>query len=77
MTGTDGQPYWLIREPGKHHGFSTVEFTDAPDRETALAVFRNNWDKQWKPIVGEAPPHEAILVTLTYVDGQPVVQDVC
>jgi hypothetical protein len=77
-TTTPGEPYWLIREPGKTVGFGTVEFDGDTDPEAAIARF---WQKmeQDDPKMREylfAVQAEAELVTLTYINGDPVVSPV-
>lgn len=74
-TTTPGEPYWLIREPGKTVGFGTVEFDGDTDPEAALARY---W-ATLEPVMREflfGLEAEAELVTLTYINGDPVVSPV-
>jgi hypothetical protein len=40
MTGTEFVPYWLLHEPGKNHGFATVDLDSAITSERAIEVWR-------------------------------------
>lgn len=65
-------PYWLIREPGKTSGIGTVAFDEATRSDVAVYVFRQNQDEYTRLMLSDTDL-EAVLVTLTYNDGQPVV----
>ena len=80
-TNTEG-PYWLIREPGRDHGFGTLEFDGDTDPATALARF---WQKMgdddakmrhYLVSVENDPGVTATLVTMTMINGQPSVNPV-
>lgn len=38
------QPYWLIHEPGKEHGFAVVSFFPATNVDEAVAEWRKATD---------------------------------
>lgn len=77
MARQDGEPYWLIHEPGKKSGFGTQDFDGDLDPGRAATRYR----AEMEPGIREAfdaygTQIEAVLVTLCYVNGQPVVSPV-
>jgi hypothetical protein len=66
------KPYWLIREPGKLHGLMTIEVDEAITAEKALEIARERFEEDFKL---HAPAMEAVLVKLTYRNGDPVVTE--
>lgn len=67
-------PYWLVREPGKAHGIGTVQLDEAITSAKALEVFRAR--PEVAMLITATHPLEAVLVTLRYEAGQPVVEEV-
>lgn len=70
-----GEPYWLIREPGRTAGFGTVDFNGDRNAGRAVLRFMDEQDEAHRALLSDTEM-EAVLVTLTYVDGQPVVENV-
>ena len=68
------KPYWLLRTPGKTIGFATVSWNDAQTSERAIEVWKAHEPKMLALLAGMEI--NAVLVSLDYIDGQPVVTEV-
>lgn len=65
------KPYWLVRTPGKTAGVGTATLDDAITSDKAIEVVRERYKE-----FGDLGDLEAVLVTLSYEDGQPIVEEV-
>lgn len=78
-TGESTEPYWLIREPGRKHGFGTVPFNGDTDPQAALTRYWETLEPVMRDFMHSLehdPGVTATLVTLAYVNGQPIVSPV-
>jgi hypothetical protein len=75
MAQKEGEPYWLIREPGKSAGFGTVGFNGDRNADRAVLRFMDEQEEAMRALLSTTEM-EAVLVTISYKDGQPVVEPV-
>lgn len=77
MAQKEGVPYWLIREPGKTHGFGTVAFNGDRNADRAVLRFMDEQREDMRALLSTTEM-EAVLVTIHYddVDGLPIVTEV-
>jgi len=68
-------PYWLLRTPGRTIGFATVSWDDAQTSERAIEAWKAREEPQMLSLMAGMEVN-AVLVTLEYIDGQPVVTEV-
>ena len=70
-------PYWLIRESGKAHGFATVASDAARNEQEALGVYSAMEPDSYDMMEFYGTLMEAVLVELHYDENnQPVVTEV-
>jgi len=78
MARNENEPYWLIRAVGEVTGCGTYPFTAGETNTDAIVGY---WkEDQAEEMIALFDLHgiqlEAVLVTLRYVDGRPIVEEV-
>lgn len=76
MQDNNSPPYWLIREPGKKHGFGSVPLDSAITSDAAVDAYMASIDPGMARMLRDTPM-TATLVVLRYdEDGNPNVTEV-
>lgn len=72
-SNSEGRPYWLIHEPGKTHGFGTIETVgDSLDPVDAIRRYKASLDPVETKLLSGVQM-EADLVSLRYDNaGNPI-----
>jgi hypothetical protein len=68
-------PYWLLRTPGRTFGFATVSWDDAQTSKRAIETWKASQEPRALALF-DGMEINAVLVTMEYIDGQPVVTEV-